>query len=82
MKATHIMNIDGVWYNAGDEIDTSAIKADVSKENTSKPKYTRGMISQMTVDVLREVAAAEGFSDVQTASGSRLKRELIEHFGL
>lgn len=52
------------------------------EETKTDTKLTKTDINRMSLVDLKDLAAKEGLSDVDSKSGADLKKELIEHFNL
>ena len=78
MKYPYIVNKNGIWYPAGEEVPQ---EINIQEEKQEK-KYTKTEISRMNVAELKELAIEIGVENVSETSGSELKKILIEHFGL
>jgi hypothetical protein len=59
----------------------SALVLDPSVEN-AETNYTKTDINRLSTAELKELATKENLSDVENKSGSDLKKELIEFYGL
>ena len=86
MIAEYGIKYNGVWYQAGDEIEEEVDK------NTSSDTYdfmtppsknfTKTEIKRMPVGNLRELASEYGIEDAEEKTGEELKDCLISVLGL
>ena len=77
MIATHSIKINGVWYTAGMKIP--AVDP-VGKEREFS--FSKTEIQRKSVSELKEIAEKLGIDGFESMTGSRLKKILIEKFGL
>lgn len=88
MIATNTIKINGVWYQAGDELPdnrTPNIKPvrteDVGKHEETHTSYTRKDIEEMKYFSLKSLAEKNGIS-AKDKKANALKKEVIEALGL
>lgn len=90
MKYPYIVNKNGIWYAAGEDVPENGSK-EVEKstsnfsENTNQPvekSYTKTEINRMSTSDLQMLAKENGVVNAEEISGSELKKLLIEKFGL
>lgn len=77
-KYPFIVNKDGVWYKAGTEVPAYIIPNNEKEE--MKPLYTKTEISKMPVSELREVAKKMQIEDVDSMTGTEIKKALYSVF--
>lgn len=81
MKYDHRVKVDGKWFNAGVEVESTPVKKEneptpkpeKKEDGTNEPKYTRTKIQQMNAAKLRETATELGISFKEDASNNELK---------
>lgn len=94
----YIVNKNGVWYPAGTEvpegteqiIDNKSIQSqntsnDVIEnvlENKTVKTYTKREINRMSNANLKQLAQEQDIDDIDSKTGTELKKLLIEKFGL
>ena len=87
MKFDHRVKVNGKWYNAGEEINTSPVNA-VSKtekenvENQNKTTLKRTDIQKMKVEELKELATSLGIEFNDETNGTQLKKEIFIKLGM
>lgn len=90
MKYPYIVNKNGIWYEAGEDVPENGSK-EVEKstssfsENTNlsvEKSYTKTEINRMSTSDLQMLAKENGVVNAEEISGSELKKLLIEKFGL
>ena len=86
----HLVKYNGVYYPAGMDVPVGETKP-VEKKVVEQPKVeeqpkddelTKTDINRMKVAELEALATKEGVAFAEDATGSELKKLLIEHFGL
>ena len=86
MIAEYRIKYNGVWYQAGDEIEEEVDKntsSDTSDFMTPPSKnFTKTEIKRMPVGNLRELASEYGIEDAEEKTGEELKDCLISVLGL
>lgn len=86
MIAEYGIKYNGVWYQAGDEIEEEVDKntsSDTSDFMTPQSKnFTKTEIKRMPVGNLRELASEYGIEDAEEKTGEELKDCLISVLGL
>lgn len=86
MIAEYGIKYNGVWYQAGDEIEEEVDKntsSDTSDFMTPPSKnFTKTGIKRMPVGNLRELASEYGIEDAEEKTGEELKDCLISVLGL
>lgn len=86
MIAEYGIKYNGVWYQAGDEIEEEVDKntsSDTSDFMTPLSKnFTKTEIKRMPVGNLRELASEYGIEDAEEKTGEELKDCLISVLGL
>lgn len=86
MIAEYGIKYNGVWYQAGDEIEEEVDKntsSDTSDFMTTPSKnFTKTEIKRMPVGNLRELASEYGIEDAEEKTGEELKDCLISVLGL
>lgn len=94
MVYDHIVKFGGKYYEAGenvpDDVNTKTKEenhvafegAETPSPSTEKKAYTKSEISTMSTADLQDLADKEGIPDAKETSGSKLKKILVEHFGL
>lgn len=86
MIAEYGIKYNGVWYQAGDEIEEEVDKntsSDTSDFMTLPSKnFTKTEIKRMPVGNLRELASEYGIEDAEEKTGEELKDCLISVLGL
>lgn len=86
MIAEYGIKYNGVWYQAGDEIEeevdknTSSDTSDFMKPPSKN--FTKTEIKRMPVGNLRELASEYGIEDAEEKTGEELKDCLISVLGL
>lgn len=86
----YIVNKNGIWYEAGEDVPENNSKeaeesASSFSENTNLPaekSYTKTEINRMSTADLQKLASEQGFDKAEEISGADLKKMLIEKFGL
>lgn len=87
MKFDHRVKVNGKWYNAGEEVNTSPVNA-VSKtekenvENQNKTTLKRTDIQKMKVEELKELATSLGIEFNDETNGTQLKKEIFIKLGM
>lgn len=91
-KYPYIVIHNGKWYQSGEEvpeIHTAENKEPLpfSDDSTAfgiqeDKVYTKTDINNMKTADLQELAAKQGIENAYDTSGSKLKKILVEHFGL
>ena len=87
MKFDHRVKVNGKWYNAGEEINTSPVNA-VSKtekenvENQNETTLKRSDIQKMKVEELKELATSLGIEFNDETNGTQLKKEIFIKLGM
>nr|DAH65129.1 MAG TPA: Rho termination factor, N-terminal domain [Bacteriophage sp.] len=87
MKYPYIVNKNGIWYAAGEEVPEDGLK-EVEKStsnsfiNSGEKTYTKTEINRMTTSDLQKLAIKKGIANAEEISGAELKKMLIEKFGL
>lgn len=79
------VKINGKWYKAGEEVNSSPSFITEPKKDevvSDKKSYSRSEIQLMKADDLKKLAESEGIENAMETSGNQLKKILIEHFGL
>ena len=76
MKYDHMVNMNGVYYMAGEEVPEKG-----HRKNPEK-KLTKTDINRMNVAKLRKTASKMGFKNVEKTSGIELKNQLISSLEL
>lgn len=76
MKYPYIVNKNGVWYPAGDEVPTGDT---VKKEEET---YSKSEISRMSTADLKTLASTLGIEVTEESTGAKLKEEIIAKLGL
>ena len=79
------VKINGKWYKAGEEVNSSPsfiIEPKKDEGVSDKKSYSRSEIQLMKADDLKKLAESEGIENAMETSGNQLKKILIEHFGL
>lgn len=86
MIAEYGIKYNGVWYQAGDEIEEEVDKntsSDTSDFMTPPEKnFTKTEIKRMPVGNLRELASEYGIENAEEKTGEELKDCLISVLGL
>ena len=87
MKYPYIVKVNGVYYEAGQEVPASKpVKTDETKEKITEEisdgAYTKTDINRMNKETLVEKAAEIGVEDAEELSGNVLKDKLIEYYNL
>ena len=83
MKFNHIVNYNGVYYAAGEEVpidDNSATKEETveSVGETSTHQYTAEELEEIPVRKIREIAAERGFDISATIKADVINEFLIK----
>lgn len=83
-KYPYIVNKNGIWYPAGEEVPekTSPKNENLEQRQEKQPQYTKTDINRMSTAELQSLAAEVGIEDAFETSGGELKKLLIEHFEL
>lgn len=92
MKYDHMVKVNGVYYQAGQEVPGNQMAEekeplpfsddDITLETKEDRIYTKTDINSMKTADLQDLAAKEGIENAYDTSGSELKKILSEHFGL
>jgi hypothetical protein len=80
MKYPYIVKVNGVYYEAGQEVPASKPVKEVKQE--VRPTYTKTDINRMNKETLIEKATEIGVEDAEELSGNVLKDKLIEYYNL
>lgn len=97
MKYGHIVKMNGVYYQAGEDVPDNNLKETAveetlppysdedivleTKENTPR-QYSKTDINTMKTAELQSLAASVGVDGAEEMTGGELKKRLIEHYGL
>lgn len=83
-KYPYIVNKNGIWYQAGEEVpDTNTLKDDTKVKAVEKPQpFSKTEINRMPVAELRKIALNTGVENAENMTGTELKEYLINVFGL
>ena len=73
MKYPYIVNKDGIWYDAGEEVPEDVV---------NEISYTKTEIQRMTTSELQALAYQNGIENAYEMTGSELKKILIDYFEL
>ncbi len=87
MVATNTIKINGVWYQAGDELPSDRTpkvepKEDVKPEVKEEKEYSKTEIMRMNNQALRKLASKNGIDNPEEYTGAELKDMLVEKLGL
>ena len=79
MKYPYIVNKNGVWYPAGEDVPE-----DITTQNAAEEKnqYTKTEINRMSTAELQALALENNIDGADEMTGAELKKVLIEKFGL
>lgn len=79
MKYPYIVNKNGVWYPAGEDVPE-----DIPTQNAAEEKnqYTKTEINRMSTAELQALALENNIDGADEMTGAELKKVLIEKFGL
>lgn len=97
MKYGHIVKLNGVYYQAGEDVpgnifEGTAVKETLppysdedivleTKDDTPK-QYSKTDINTMKIADLQNLAASVGIDGAEEMTGGELKKRLIDYYGL
>lgn len=82
-KYPYIVNKNGVWYQAGQEVpDNNTSQNGTIKAVVFPQPFSKTEINRMSKDDLVALAIEQGIENAKETSGADLKKALIEKFGL
>lgn len=89
MRYDHIVNHNGVYYQAGEDVPDKQIDAGKKSEGKSESslpfepmKYKKTDINRMSKTELQNLASEIGIDGAFEESGENLKKKIIDYFGL
>ena len=84
MEYPYIVNKNGVWYPAGEDVpeDISHVTTDNLTEKLVHNEHTKTEINRMSTAELQELALENNIEGANEMTGAELKKVLIEKFGL
>lgn len=82
-KYPYIVNKNGVWYQAGQEVPgNNTSKNETIKAVEKLQPFSKTEINRMSKNDLVALAIEQGIENAEETSGADLKKALIEKFGL
>ena len=84
MEYPYIVNKNGVWYPAGEDVpeDISTVTTDNLTEKLVHNGRTKTEINRMSTAELQTLALENGIDGSNEMTGAELKKVLIDKFGL
>lgn len=81
-KYPYIVNKNGVWYQAGQEVPENTSKNETIKAVEKPQPFSKTEINRMSKDDLVNLAIKQRIENAEETNGAELKKALIQKFGL